>query len=347
MCVHAARSTAMYVKHYNLKVKHFEITTDPEFLWLGAKHGEAYAMLRYGVLENKGILLLTGDVGVGKTTQIRALVRDLSDDIIYTTISDPGVTVMDFYRYLAHGFKLASSLSSKAEFLTSFRSFLERNHYKGKGVVLIIDEAQRMSGKLLEEVRLLSNMEENSTKLLNIFFVGQNEFLETLNDPRFRALRQRITLSYTIDLLDLRETYRYIAARLKKAGAPYNCFTQAAIEEIHMYSGGAPRVINLLCDMAMVVGYSKGVTRIEKQTVRDAGKKLPGVTIPQKKSSEKPMKVSWDSIKATRVAPIDVNRAPSSLVELKGPQKKGPAAPVFLLACLVLTLLFAIAMDSI
>lgn len=334
----------MYVKHYNLKTRPFEITTDPEFLWLGEKHKEAYAMLRYGVLENKGILLLTGDVGVGKTTLITALVRELNDDIIHTTISDPGVSVMDFFRFLAHGFQLATSLSSKAEFLTSFRSFLKRNYYRGKSVVLIIDEAQRMSEKLLEEVRLLSNMEQNSTRLLNIFLVGQNEFLDVLNNPRFRALRQRITLSYTIDSLDLRETYRYIAARLKKAGAQSNCFTNAAIEEIHEYSGGSPRMINLLCDMSMVVGYSKGVTRLEKQTVRDAGRKLPGVTIPRKKSSKKSIEVNWSSIEASQGASTEVGLAPSGLKAPEVPLKKKRSAPIFLLACLVLTLLFAIAM---
>jgi len=276
----------MYVKHYSLKTRPFEITADPEFLWLGEKHKEAYAMLRYGVLENKGILLLTGDVGVGKTTLIKALVKDLSRDIVHATIADPGVGVMDFYRFMAQGFKLDASFSSKGQFITTFGSFLHACFNRRKSVLLIIDEAQRMSEKLLDDVRMLSNLERNGTKLLNIFFVGQDEFLNAISKKKFRALRQRITLSYSIEPLTLDETYRYIAARLKKAGAETNCFTKAAIEEIYKYSGGLPRMINLLCDMSMVVGFSKGVTRLEKQTVRDAGRKLPGLTIPNKKAGK-------------------------------------------------------------
>lgn len=327
----------MYLNHYNLKVKPFEITSDPEFLWFGEKHNEAYAMLRYGVIENKGALLLTGDIGLGKTTLIAALVKELSDEIIHTIISDPGVTVMDFYRYLAHGFGLDTSFCSKAEFLRLFRTFLYKCHDKGKSVLLIIDEAQRMGQRVLEDVRLLSNVEKDGIKLMTVFFVGQKEFLETLAHPLARALRQRITVSYTIDPLELSETYRYIAARLRKAGAQANCFTKAAIEEIHLYSGGAPRMINVLCDMAMVVGYSKGVTRIEKQTVRDGARKLPGTVIPIKKSSRVNDRSSEPVPHERRVLPVTEKIS-------EGFPAKRSSGYLFFLMVLALSVLFVIGM---
>lgn len=327
----------MYLNHYNLNVKPFEITADPEFLWLGEKHNEAYSILRYGVLENKGFLLLTGDVGVGKTTLIASLVNDLSDDIIHTTIADPGVGVMDFYRYLAHGFGLDTSFFTKAEFLMLFRSFLGACHDMGKRVLLIIDETQRMGQKLLEDVRLLSNVERNGVPLLTVFFVGQNEFLLLLKNDSARALRQRITVSYTIEPLGLEDTYRYIAARLRKAGAKTNCFTKAAIEEIYLYSGGAPRMINVLCDMAMVVGFAKEVTRIEKQTIREAARKVPGIAVPVKESSRKrpEEKVYKDVVpeKETELAIVDAD---------DGEPKRRHAGSLFFLMLLVLTLVFVI-----
>jgi len=276
----------MYLKHYGLSVKPFEINSNPDFLWFGEKHKEAYALLRYGVLENKGLLMLTGDVGVGKTTLITALVGELSESVIHMTISDPGVEMMDFYRYLAQGFGLNAMFLNKIEFLRIFRAFLCESYDKGKSVLLIIDEAQRMGQELLEDVRLLSNIEKDGSKLINVFFVGQPEFLDALAHTSSRALRQRITASYTLEPLELKETYRYIAARLTKAGAQANFFTKSAIEEIHLYSAGSPRMINALCDMAMVVGFAKGVTRLEKQTIRDGARKLPGIAIPVKKSSK-------------------------------------------------------------
>ena len=274
----------MYLNHYNLNAKPFEPTVDPEFIWFGVQHREALAMLRYGILENKGLLLLTGDVGVGKTTLISALVGELSDAVVCAIVSDPGVPVMDFFRILARGLGLNDDFNRKSDFLKLFQSFLYDTQDKGKGVLLVIDEAQRMGVELLDDVRLLSNMERHGKKLLHVFFVGQTEFLNTLENQDARALRQRITVSFSIAPLSLRETYRYIAARLKKAGAKTNCFTEAAIEEIYAYSGGAPRMINAVCDMAMVVGYSKGVVRLEKQTVRDGAVNIPGVVAPVKKA---------------------------------------------------------------
>jgi len=188
----------MYLSFYGLKENPFQISTNPRFLWLGEKHQEALAALRYGILDNKGFLLLTGDVGTGKTTLINALLASLEDDVVAETIPDPGLKQLDLYHYIAEIFDIKGQFSSKGKFLVIFSRFLHSMHAKGKKVVLIIDEAQRLSPALLEEIRLLSNIEKPETKLINIFFVGQSEFNAALLREENRALRQRITVNYDI-----------------------------------------------------------------------------------------------------------------------------------------------------
>lgn len=260
----------MYLAYYGLKEKPFDISTDPRFLWLGEKHKEAFAVLKYGVMENKGFLLLTGDVGAGKTTLIHALVEGVSEDVILATIPDPGLELMEFYRYLARAFNLDNSFSNKADFIFIFREFLHHAYDNGKKVLLIIDEAQRLPNALLEEIRLLSNIELHDTKLLNIFFVGQVEFNTKLIEPENRAVRQRITISNHIQPLTEKETGDYIRHRLKVAGCQKNVFSFVAIHEIHNFSGGYPRLINIVCDIALLTGYVKEVKKIGPEIVRES-----------------------------------------------------------------------------
>lgn len=252
----------MYLSYYELKEKPFSISTNPKFLWLGEKHKEAFSVLKYGVLDNKGFLLLTGDVGAGKTTLIHALTSGLANDVIWASVPDPGLELLDFCRYIASEFKLDKTFNSKAEFLIIFKEFLLKSHQNRKKVLLIIDEAQRLSSELLEEIRMLSNIELGSAKLLNIFFVGQVEFNGILVDERNRAVRQRITVSYHIKPLSEKETGMYIRHRLKVAGAKRNIFSFVAVNQIYKYSKGCPRLINIICDMAMLTGYSKDIERI-------------------------------------------------------------------------------------
>ena len=166
----------MYLSYYNLHTKPFQISTDPKFLWLGEKHKEALAALKYGIIDNKGFVLLTGDVGTGKTTLIHALINMLGEDVIVANISDPGLNIMDLYAFIAHAFGLNGKFRTKAEFLFCLKDFLDTSYKNGKIVLLIIDEAQRLRDDLLEEIRLISNIEKQDTKLINIFFVGQPEF---------------------------------------------------------------------------------------------------------------------------------------------------------------------------
>jgi general secretion pathway protein A len=215
------------------------MSTDPNFLWLGEKHKEALATLKYAVLENKGILVLTGDVGTGKTTLINALIQSLGDDTMVATIYDPSLEVLDFFNIVSVAFNMGKPFNSKGEFLIYFKRFLKEARAQNKKVLIIIDEAHQINNELLEEIRLLLNFEDEHVRVLNIFFVGQNEFIDILKEYKNRALRQRITLRYHIEPLTLSETEAYTRHRLKIAGARAHIFSSGAIQEIFSFSNGA------------------------------------------------------------------------------------------------------------
>ena len=264
----------MYETHYNLKAKPFQITTDPKFLWLGEKHSEALATLKYGILENKGFLLLTGDVGTGKTALINRLVKMIDVAAIVAKIPDPGLSSLEFFNFLAIELKMNKKFDGKGEFLIHLKHFLHKAYFSQKKVLLIIDEAQRLSHDLLEQIRLLSNIELQDRKLINIFFVGQTEFNEMLMEDRNRAARQRITVSYHIDPLTEAEAHLYIKHRLKVAGATREIFGRGAIREIYNYSGGYPRLINIICDHALLTGYSYDLKSIDKKVIKECEQEL-------------------------------------------------------------------------
>ena len=259
----------MYETHYNLKTMPFQITTDPKFLWLGEKHSEALATLKYGILENKGFLLLTGDVGTGKTALINRLIQMIDVAAIVGKIPDPGLNSLEFFNFLAVEFEMNKKFDSKGEFLIHLKHFLHKAHFSQKKVLLIIDEAQRLNHSLLDQIRLLSNIELQDKKLINIFFVGQTEFNEMLMEDRHRAVRQRITVSYHIDPLTEAETRLYIKHRLKVAGATRDIFGRDAVREIFNYSGGYPRLINIICDHALLTGYSYDLKSIDKKVIKE------------------------------------------------------------------------------
>ncbi|OQY12311.1 MAG: hypothetical protein B6I30_05055 [Desulfobacteraceae bacterium 4572_187] len=264
----------LYLSHYNFTEKPFQITTDPKFIWLGEKHLEALSTLKYGIVENKGFLLLTGDVGTGKTILINCLVSKLDIEAIIATIPDPDLEILDFFNSLADSFKIDKKFESKGDFLVHLKDFLHKAHAENQNVLLIIDEAQRLNHKLLEEIRLLSNIELYNKKLINIFFVGQNEFNDILMQEQNRAVRQRITLRYNIDPLTKNETREFIKHRLEVAGAKGNIFTASAIHEIYLFSSGYPRLINVICDHALLTGYTKGIKKINVRIIRECAEEL-------------------------------------------------------------------------
>lgn len=264
----------MYLDHYNLNLKPFEMSPDPRFLWLGEKHQEALAALEYGILESKGFLVLTGDAGTGKTVLINGLLKSKRVKAIIATIPDPDLEILDFFNFLSEEFQMNKTFESKGSFLIEFKHFLYEVYQSEGKVLLIIDESQRLNHELLEQIRILSNIELNDKKLINIFFVGQSQFSEILREERNVAVRKRLAVSYNLQPLDHRETEAYIDHRLKIAGAAENLFTPDAMRDIFFFSGGLPRLINIICDHALLTGYSKELKRIDDGVIAECRKDL-------------------------------------------------------------------------
>nr|MBL0699256.1 AAA family ATPase [Desulfobacterales bacterium] len=264
----------MYLAYYNLNVKPFQISPDPAFLWLGETHKEALAILKYGLLDNSGFLLLVGDVGTGKTTLINGFLETLDQSTIVAKITDPGLEVLDFYNFLATNFKMNKSFTTKGDFLVNFIHFLHKANKADKKVLLVIDEAQRLSHEMLEEIRLLSNIEKQDKKLLNIFLVGQNELNATLAETRNRALLQRITTRYDIGPLKKTDIKDYIQFRLSVAGTERVIFNSGAIREIIAFSECYPRRINVICNRALLTGFVKEKDKIDAAIIKESAKDL-------------------------------------------------------------------------
>jgi general secretion pathway protein A len=264
----------MYLKHYGLKKKPFDISPDPSFLWLGETHKEALAHMKYGLLGDRRFLLITGDVGTGKTALIRCLVKIIDMAAIVVTIPDPDLTRLDFYNFLANELKMGLQFKSKAEFLIHFKKFLLKAFRTQKKVLLIIDEAQRLNHELLQEIRILANIDFGGQMMINIFLVGQNEFKDLLMDQRNKSVRDRITANYQIKPLTEADVFGYIRHRLRIAGSPKLIFTPDAIHQIYLLTKGYPRLINILCDRALLSGYTAEKKFIDRGIVEKGAKEL-------------------------------------------------------------------------
>ncbi len=264
----------MYLNHFGLDKKPFDISPDPSFLWLSEKHKEALAHLKYGIIDDKGFLVLTGDVGTGKTALIQYLIHSIDLATIVVTIPDPDMSRLDFFNFLASELKMRQTFKSKGEFLIHFKKFLLKAFSTYQKVVLIIDEAQRLNHELLEEIRLLGNIDLSGLMLLNIFFIGQNEFASILMEEKNRSTRQRISANYQIGPLSAEEVEEYIRHRLLVAGAAKQIFKLDAINQVYHYSRGYPRLINIICDRALMTGYSSGEAMITTGMVDECAQEL-------------------------------------------------------------------------
>ncbi|WP_457756241.1 ExeA family protein [Thermodesulfatator indicus] len=268
----------MHYKFWGLSKNPFEIHPDPDFLYLSDQHREALSHLKYAVLAKKPFLLLTGDIGVGKTTLLNYFLRDLKKrkDVVLIPIFNPNLTTEDFYSLLAKEiFKSEERNESKSVFLFRFREKLSQLQSEEKILVLVIDEAQSASIPLLEELRLLANVAAEFPAMVTIL-VGQPDLLQKLEAPELTSLRQRLSFRYHLGpFQDFKDVKNYIAMRLIRAGSPRNrIFTDEAIGLIYEYSQGVPRVINIIADHAMINAYLNKQSLVHKDSVLEAVKEV-------------------------------------------------------------------------
>jgi len=260
----------MYEKFFDLEKKPFNLTPDPHFLYLGKSHREALAHLIYTVRERKGFMVMTGEVGTGKTTLIHTLLRKLDKDTKTVFIFNPILEVKDFFKFVCVDLGIQAKDQTKGDCLLQIYQFLIESYRKNGNVVMIIDEAHNLNPFILEEIRLLSNYETAQDKLIQIILVGQPELNWTLSQPQCRQLKQRISLWCYINPLSQKETDEYIKTRLYRAGMETSCFTEKAIDDIFRYSKGIPRLINILCDNSLTIGYATGKKRIDEKITKEA-----------------------------------------------------------------------------
>jgi general secretion pathway protein A len=267
----------VYLEYYGLKEAPFDITPNPRFLFFSSKHREAFNHLLYGIRERKGFVQLTGEVGAGKTTICRAMMDQLGSHYATALILNPVLDAEQLMKAIAMEFGLQVKGLDRLETVSALNHFLLGLVEQRHEAVLIIDEAQDLTDELLEQVRLLSNLETDTQKLLQIVLLGQPELRDRLNNHRMRQLRQRITIRYHLRPLRLREVTHYIQHRLEVAGSkglPY--FTGPAIWRIHRYSQGIPRVINTICDKCLLAGYVQQRDRVDHRMVGLAIRELEG-----------------------------------------------------------------------
>ncbi len=283
----------MYLNFYGFNEAPFGPTPDPKFLFQSTRHREALAQLIYGVSERKGFIVLTGEIGTGKTTLLRALLGRLTGDMPVAYVHNSALPIEGLLEYVLQDWGVKSTATTQAQRLCELNEFLIEQHRQGSSPVLVIDEAQNLSAETLEAVRLLSNFETTYQKLMQILLVGQLELRDTLNRHDLRQLKQRIGLRCHIGPLTAEETRGYIRHRLRVAGASdVGLFTDAAIQKIAEYSRGVPRVINIVCDHCLLSGFADSKRRIEARAVDEA--------IDYLEDGERPM---WKRLSGRRLVP--------------------------------------------
>jgi putative secretion ATPase (PEP-CTERM system associated) len=265
----------MYEMYYGFREKPFNIAPDPDFLYPSRKHKNAISSLDYGLMEESGIILFTGEIGTGKTTIIRHMLKKIGAEFQAAVVENTNVSGNQLLGLILQEFGLELQTDNKATMIRELTRILSEMRTENKRPLLIIDEGQTLSHEALEEVRLLSNLQLGNTTLLQIMLVGQPELNAKLNTPAMAALSQRITINYHLKPFDREETGQYIAHRLKTVGGSPDLFTDAAIDTIHRTTGGIPRSINIISHAALVYGFADDHTKIDvsilEEIMKDSG----------------------------------------------------------------------------
>jgi general secretion pathway protein A len=267
----------VYLEYYNLDEHPFNITPNPRFLYFSQQHKDAFDHLVFGIKHRRGFIELTGEVGSGKTTLCRAVLASLDRSVETALVLNPSLTETQLLRAMLNDFGLEVRGRDRLTYIEKLNDFLLDRNKQGMNVALVIDEAQDLSPQVMEQVRLLSNLETDRHKLIQIVLCGQPELKQRLARPDLRQLRQRITIRYHLNPLSLQDTARYISHRLAVAGANGSLtFSSPALKKVHKYCKGCPRVINALCDHALLAGYVAQTHTIDPKCVDKAIKQLEG-----------------------------------------------------------------------
>jgi len=257
----------MYLEYWGFQKYPFDNVPDPEFMFYSPEHKEALARLVYAVKRNKGAVLLTGEIGCGKTMLSRVFMQQLAEpEFDIGLITNPALAPIDFLKEAINQIGLNSQSNSKHELLNILNVAMVENMKKSRSTLFIIDEAQTISGETFEEIRLLLNFQLNDRFLLTLVLIGQPELRDKIR--AYKQLDQRIFNRYHLNPLNIDNTKAYIAIRMEKAGQAINMFTPAAVEEIYNHSEGVPRIINNICDLALLVGFSLKISEIDIDTIR-------------------------------------------------------------------------------
>ena len=286
----------MYEEFYRFREKPFQLSPNPAYLYKSQKHKNALTCMQYGLSENAGIVVLTGEVGSGKTTLVRHIVRKLGDGFDTAMVANTNISSGQMLRMIQSEFNIPAIGMDKARLIESLNHHFIKQYQNGNRCIVVIDEAQNLSALALEEVRMLSNLQSDQQALLQVFLVGQPELLQILKKQSMRQFTQRVGIHYHLAALNQKECTAYITHRIRIAGGNPKLFTLDATQKVYELSGGVPRLINLICDWALVYGFVDGASQITKSIINQVSEDNLSVGI-----NNDPVRASADQATAQKL----------------------------------------------